>query len=210
MYGSGRLLLSIKKEVSGTFPSTCPVTALPVSYRRRLTQCTALSTTAPGHPGLPAETCIYVQSQSLATRAKRSFYWSPPKINGSNSKLSLLRLHNLEKKENNYEHINATVSFSVFRCCRSMGCLFQIIAHERMHLLSINTKGGGTLKTKHMFRPVFSEVIVYIFLVILFSFVILTISNLLLVLRPLIPLTLPSPFNNLDVKLLIIITKTSK
>ena len=37
----------------------------------------------------------------------------PPKINGSNSKLSLLCLHNLEKKEKNYEDINTTVSFSV-------------------------------------------------------------------------------------------------
>ena len=43
MYGSGRLLLSIKKEVSGTFSFTCPVTALPVCYRRRLTLCTVLS-----------------------------------------------------------------------------------------------------------------------------------------------------------------------
>jgi len=60
MCRSGRLLLSIKKEVSGNFSFTCPVTALPVSYRRRLTLCTALSTSPPGHPGLPATTCIYV------------------------------------------------------------------------------------------------------------------------------------------------------
>ena len=60
MYSSGRLLLSIKKEVSGTFPFTCSVTVLPVSYCRRLTLCTALSASPPGHPGLPAATCIYV------------------------------------------------------------------------------------------------------------------------------------------------------
>ena len=48
------------KEVSGTFSFTCPVTALPVSYLRRLTLCTTLSTSPPGHPGLPATTCIYV------------------------------------------------------------------------------------------------------------------------------------------------------
>ena len=60
MYGSGGLLLSIKKEVSGTFSFTWPVTALPVSYRRRLTLCTTLSTSPPGHPGLPATTCVYV------------------------------------------------------------------------------------------------------------------------------------------------------
>ena len=34
-------------KASGTFPFTCPVTALPVSYRRRLTLCTALSTSPP-------------------------------------------------------------------------------------------------------------------------------------------------------------------
>ena len=33
-YGSDRLLVSMKKEVSGTFPFTCLVTALPVFYRR--------------------------------------------------------------------------------------------------------------------------------------------------------------------------------
>ena len=49
-----------KKQVSGTFSFACPVTALPVSYRRRLTLCTALSTSPPGHPCLPAATCMYV------------------------------------------------------------------------------------------------------------------------------------------------------
>ena len=37
-------LLPIKNEVSGTFSFTCPATALPVSYRRGQTLCTALST----------------------------------------------------------------------------------------------------------------------------------------------------------------------
>ena len=41
---------------------------------------------------------LYLRCRSLASRAKRSFYFGPPKINGSNSKLSLLWLHNLEKK----------------------------------------------------------------------------------------------------------------
>ena len=40
---------------------------------------------------------LYLRRRSLASRAKRSFYFGPPKINGSNSKLSLLWLHNLEK-----------------------------------------------------------------------------------------------------------------
>ena len=47
---------------SGTFPFTCPVTALPVSYRRSLTLCTALSTSPPGHPALPVATFIDVVS----------------------------------------------------------------------------------------------------------------------------------------------------
>ena len=82
-------LLSVKKEVSGTFSFTCQVTALPVSYRRRVALCTALSTSPPAHPGLPATTGIDLRCRSLASRAKRSFYFGPPKINGSNSKLSL-------------------------------------------------------------------------------------------------------------------------
>ena len=49
-----------KKEVSGTFSFTCLVTALPGFNRGRLTLCTALSISPPGHPGLPATTCNYV------------------------------------------------------------------------------------------------------------------------------------------------------
>ena len=62
-YGSGRLLLlrGRGKKVSGTF--TCPITALPVSYCTRLNMCTALSTFPPGHPGLPAATCICAHSE---------------------------------------------------------------------------------------------------------------------------------------------------
>ena len=37
-----------------------PVTALPISHRWRLDLCTSLSTSPPGHPGLPTTTCIYV------------------------------------------------------------------------------------------------------------------------------------------------------
>ena len=75
--------------------------------------------------------------------------------------------------EKNYEDINTTVSFSVLRCFCSKGYLLLIIAHEKMHLLSINTKEGGTQNT----CPVPCSLVVYIFLVILFSFVILDISN---------------------------------
>ena len=50
----------------------------------------------------------------------------------------------MEKKQTNYEDINITVSFSVLHCFCSTGYLLLIIAHERMYLLSINTKEGST------------------------------------------------------------------
>ena len=93
---------------------------------------------------------LCLRCQSLASWAKSSFYFGPPKINGSNSKLSLLWLHNLEKMEKNYEDINTTVSFSVLCCFCSMGYLLLIIAHERMYLSSINTKEGGTQNKTHV------------------------------------------------------------
>ena len=76
--------------------------------------------------------------------------------------------------EKNYEAINTTVSFSVLCYFRSVGYLLHIVTHERMHLLPVNTK-GGTQNT----CPVLCSLVVYIFLVILFSpsVVILTISN---------------------------------
>ena len=40
---------------------------------------------------------LYLRCRSLASRAKRSFHFGPPKTNGNSSKLSLLCLHNLEK-----------------------------------------------------------------------------------------------------------------
>ena len=52
-------------------------------------------------------------------------------------------LKNGEKKTN-YEDINITVSFSVLHCFCSTGYLLLIIAHERMYLLSVNTKEDGT------------------------------------------------------------------
>ena len=93
---------------------------------------------------------VYVRCQSLASWDKCSFYFGPPKINGSNSKLSLLWLHNLEKMEKNYEDINTTVSFSVLCCFHSTGYLLLITAHERMYLLSINTKEGSTQNKIHV------------------------------------------------------------
>ena len=75
-----------KKEVSRNFPCTCPVTALPVYYRRRLTLCTALwlhlSTWSPRFTSRDR----YMRCRSLASRAKHSFYFGSPKIIGSNSK----------------------------------------------------------------------------------------------------------------------------
>ena len=60
----------------------------------------------------------------------------------------------------------------------SFNGLFAPYVHERMYLLSISTKEGGTKKKKKKKKyPVPSSLVVYIFLVILFSFVILAISN---------------------------------
>ena len=55
---------------------------------------------------------LYLRCQSPASWAKCSFYFGPPKINCSNSKLSLLWLHNLEKIEKNYKDINTTFILS--------------------------------------------------------------------------------------------------
>ena len=56
----------------------------------------------PGQAGFPATICIYVVGL-LPVELYVLFYFGPPKINGSNSKISLLWLHNLEKEEKNYE-----------------------------------------------------------------------------------------------------------
>ena len=109
---------------------------------------------------------LYLRCRSLASRAKRSFYFGPPKINGNNSKLSLLWVRNFEKIEKNYDNINTTVSFSVLRCFRSTGYLLLIISHERKCLLSINTKEGGT---KQNIYPVPCSLVVYIFCSVLSS-----------------------------------------
>ena len=138
-----------KKEVSGTFSFTCPVTAFSsfLSQTSNLVHRSLhLSTWSPRFTSHN----LYLRCRSLASRAKRSFYFGLPKINGSNSKLSLLWLHNLEKMEKNYEDINTTDSFSVLRCFRSTGYLLLITAHERMYLLSINTKEGGTQNKTHI------------------------------------------------------------
>ena len=101
---------------------------------------------------------LYLRCRSLASRAKRSFDFGPPKTNGSNSKLFLLWLHNLEKMEKNYEDINTTVSFWILRCFRSTGYLLLITAHEGMYLFIyyLLTQKKAAHKTKHMSRPVFS------------------------------------------------------
>ena len=78
------ILLSIKTEVSGTFPFTCPVNSFAsfLLQMSNLTLCTALSTWSPR-----VTRCnLYLNCWSLASWAKCSFHFSPPKINGSNSK----------------------------------------------------------------------------------------------------------------------------
>ena len=79
--------------------------------------------------------------------------------------------------EKNYEDINTAVSFSVLRRFCSTSYLLLIIAHERLYLLSVNTKEGGTQNKTHVLSCVLLLSTYVIFLVILFSFVILAISN---------------------------------
>ena len=146
MYGSGRLLLSITKEVSGTFSFTCPVTALPVSYCRCLTLCTALFTSPPGHPGLPATTCIYVVGLlpvelNFILVLQREIVVTPNYLC-----FDCIIL----KKWKRTMKIKTTVSFSVLHCFHSTGYLLLIIAHERMYLLSINTKEGSSQNETHV------------------------------------------------------------
>ena len=88
------------------------------SFARRLTLWTALSTSPPGHPGLPAITCICVVG---FLPVELNVYFSPPTI-----KLMVTTPNYPEKMEKNYEDINTTVSFSVLHCFRSMGYFLHI------------------------------------------------------------------------------------
>ena len=147
MYGSGRLLLSIKKEVSGTFSFTCPVTALPVSYCRCLTLCTALFTSPPGHPGLPATTCIYVVGLlpvelNFILVLQREIVVTPNYLC-----FDCIIL----KKWKRTMKIKTTVSFSVLHCFHSTGYL---LMKECIYYLLTEKKAAH--KMKHMSRPVFS------------------------------------------------------
>ena len=103
------------KEVSGTFPFTCPITALPVSYCGCLNFCTALSTWSPRFISCDLDPRCW----SLANWAK-CFYFGPLKINGTNSKSVCFDCIILKKTEKNYETRNTTVSFSVLCCFRSV------------------------------------------------------------------------------------------
>ena len=139
-------MVPVKKEVSGTFffyLSSNSFASFLSQTSNLVHRSLHLSTWSPRFTSHD----LYLRRRSLASRAKRSFYFGPPKINGSNCKLSLLWLHNLEKMEKNYEDINTTVSFSVLRCFVHY---VLIIAHKRMCLLSINRKEGGTQNKTHV------------------------------------------------------------
>ena len=78
----------MEKEVSELFLLRVQ---LPVSYRRRLNLCTALSSSQHGHPGVPAATCICVVrllpiERSVVVVVFCCFLnFGPPKINSNNS-----------------------------------------------------------------------------------------------------------------------------
>ena len=139
-----------KKKYQEPFCFTCPSNSftsflLPTSNLvHRSPNLSTWSSRFPSHD-------LYLCCWSLASRAKHSFYFGPLKTNGSNSKLSLLCLHNPPKngKElGKYKH--HCFILSVLRCFHSTGYLPHIIEHERMYLLSINTKEGGIQNKKYV------------------------------------------------------------
>ena len=87
---------------------------------------------------------LYLRCQSPASWAKRSFYFAPPKINCSNSKLSLLWFLNLEKMEKNYKDINTT--FILNSSLLSFNWLFASYNSTWKDVFIINTKEGSTHK----------------------------------------------------------------
>ena len=85
-----------KKKYQEPFCFTCPSNSFAsfLSLTSNLVHHSPnLSTWSPRFPSHDWYLCCW----SLASRAKHSFYFGPLKTNGSNSKLSLLWLHNLEK-----------------------------------------------------------------------------------------------------------------
>ena len=99
---------------------------------------------------------LYLRCRSLASRAKRSFYFGPPKINGRNSK----KWKRTMKIKTPLFHSQFFVAFVL----QFFVALFLITAHERMYSLSVRTKEGSTHTC-----PVPCSLVVYIFLIILFN-----------------------------------------
>ena len=135
------------KEVSRTFPFTCPGAALPVSYHRCLYLCAALSTSPPPrHPALSA------RSQPLSSWAKHSFHFGPLKINGSNSKSvsALIALSWKNGKEVwKYKRDCFILNPSLLPFSELFAPVGEI-AHERMQLLSVNIRKGWIQKKTHV------------------------------------------------------------
>ena len=107
---------------------------------------------------------LYLHCRSLANRAKRSFYFGPPTI--------CALLHNLEKTE---QHKCFILSSSLLWFNGIFAPIGET-AHKRIHVLSVMSY-KRMRNTKQDTCPVPCSLVVYLFLVILLIFVILTISN---------------------------------
>ena len=130
----------------GTFPFTCPVTALLISCRRCLNLCTALSTWSPRFISRD----LYL---SLAIWAKRSFHFSPLKINGSSSKSNSALIAKPWEKTKTKKHGKILWKYK-HHCSILISLLLSfngLFAHERIHFVIISLiQKKARHKTIHM------------------------------------------------------------
>ena len=147
-----------EKKVSGTLPFICPVTALSVFYRRRLTLCTALSTWSPRF----TRRNLYLRRRSLASRAKHSFYFGSPKISQLQNYVCFdcIILREREREKNNNQqpwNINTTYCFILSSSLLSFNGLFAPYNSTWKNAFIICWhKWRQHTKPKHVSRPVFS------------------------------------------------------
>jgi len=88
---------------------------------------------------------LYLRCWSLANRAKRCFNFGPLKINGTNSKsVSALIAQSWKNRKELWKYKHHCFILSSLLLCY----LLHIIAHERVHLLSIDKKAAH--KTEHV------------------------------------------------------------
>ena len=136
-----------------------------------------LSTWSPRSPRFTSHD-LYLCCWSLASRAKRSFYFGPLMINGSNSKLSLFWLHNFPPKNGKelwrYKHrcfilSSSLLSFNFLLIIAHYYYYWSLLysailrsradslrSHMKECIYYLLTQTKAAHKTKHISRPVFS------------------------------------------------------